>query len=291
MRLSTSTRICESILWDKKTLYYDSETTIRKIAAAGYQVIDMSFMTYTKGDRAMTQEDWQSWVARTWDVVQECNLEVSQAHAHAFNPSGKLTEAELNWHEELICRSIIAAGMMRIPWLVIHPVFIMDDVWFSWRKSLEDNLARYRRYGELAAKWNVGIAIENLHGSGRVHRFGAGPEDLLELTDRLNDPHFGICWDTGHANLCGIDQEKALELIGGHLKATHIADNDGQTDQHIAPFFGRIDWKTVVQTLKCIGYAGDFTYEIPNFGNGFDDGFHEEALIFSRRLGEYLLTL
>lgn len=291
MRLSTSTRICESILWDKKTLYYDAETTVRKIAAAGYQVMDMSFMTYTKGDRAMTREDWRSWVDKIWDVVQECDLEVSQAHAHSFNPLPKHTEEDIQRNDTLIERSILAAGIMQVPWLVIHPVYIMDGTWFSWRKSLEENLRRYQRFGELAAKHNVGIAIENLHGSNRVHRFGAGPEDLLELIHRLGSDTFGICWDTGHANLCGIDQQQALRQIGSHLKATHIADNDGLTDLHIAPFFGKIDWKTVVQTLKEIGYTGDFTYEIPNYGNGFDDGFHHEALVFSRKLGEYLLTL
>lgn len=291
MRVSTSTRICESILRDKQNLYYDMPTAVRMLADAGYKVIDMSFLTYTKADRAMTKQNWQDWVAQVWDTVCQCGLEVSQAHAHSFNPLPNHTPEELEYHEALIRRSIIAAGMMRVKWLTIHPVYVMDDIWFSWRKSLETNLERYQRYGELAAKWNVGIAIENLHGANRVHRFGAGPEDLLELTARLNSPQFGICWDTGHANLCGIDQRKALLTIGSQLKSTHIADNDGQTDQHTAPFFGTIDWKTVVQALKQIGYAGDFTYEIPYFSYGFDSGFHQEALAFSYKLGEYLLTL
>ena len=291
MRVSTSTRICEGILWDKKNLHYDMPTSVRMLAKAGYEVIDMSFLTYTKGDRAMTQDNWLGWVDEVWDCVQECGLEVSQAHAHSFNPLPKHTPEELEYHEELIRRSIIAAGRMQVKWLTIHPVYVMDDVWFSWKKSLDANVEKYQRYGELAAKWNVGIAIENLHGANRVHRFGAGPEDLLELVSRLGSSQFGICWDTGHANLCGIDQAQALRMIGSQLKSTHIADNDGQTDQHIAPFFGKIDWKTVVQTLKEIGYTGDFTFETPYFSCGFDDGFHQEALVFSRKLGEYLLTL
>lgn len=291
MRVSTSTRICESILWDKKNLYYDMPESIRMIARAGYRAIDMSFLTYTKGDRAMTQESWRSWVDEVWDTVCECDLEVSQAHAHSFNPLPKHTQQDLEYHEELMLRSIEAAGKMQVKWLTIHPVYVMDDIWFSWKKSMEMNLERYQRYGELASKWNVGIAIENLHGANRVHRFGAGPEDLLELVSRLNSSQFGICWDTGHANLCGIDQVRALQMIGSQLKATHIADNDGQTDQHVAPFFGKIDWKAIMGALKQIGYQGDLAFEIPYFSCGFDDGFHQEALNFSKKLGDYLLTL
>lgn len=291
MRVSTSTRICEGVSWDKKNLYYDMPDSIRMLAKAGYQTIDMSFLTYTKGDRAMTGQDWQSWVDQAWDTVQECGLEVSQAHAHSFNLLPRHTQEELDYHEELIRRSIVAAGKMQVKWLTIHPVYVMDDVWFSWKKSMEANLERFRRYGDLAARWNVGIAIENLHGSNRVHRFGAGPEDLLELVEQLGTQQFGVCWDTGHANLCGIDQGQALQMIGSRLKATHIADNDGQTDQHVAPFFGKIDWKSVVQALKQIGYEGDFAFEIPYFSCGFDAGFHQEALNFSKKLGDYLLTL
>ena len=48
------------------------------------------------------------------------------------------------------------------------------------------------------------------------------------------------------------------------MHALHIADNEGERDQHMMPFGrGSVDWKSVMQGLAEIGYADLFNYEIP----------------------------
>ena len=79
----------------------------------------------------------------------------------------------------------------------------------------------------------------------------------------------GICWDTGHANVQGLDQVTALKQLSGHLGAVHIADNDGTADQHSVPFWGTrgeqnvCDWTGILSTLRTIGFNGPFNLEIP----------------------------
>ena len=46
-----------------------------------------------------------------------------------------------------------------------------------------------------------------------------------------------------------------------------------------------------MKALGEVGYEGDFTYEIHNYSKGFDEAFHQEAMRFARKVGEYMLTL
>lgn len=159
--------------------------------------------------------------------------------------------------------------MCQVPWLVIHPDSVNDEAGYSRKKSLASETERFKRFGELAAKYGTGIAIENMvdHlGIGYGRRFGCNAEDLLELLDKLNaDDIFGICWDTGHANLAQVNQPAAIQQIGSRLKALHINDNRGEKDDHLLPYLGYVEWTPLLKSLADVNYQGDFTYEIHNF--------------------------
>jgi sugar phosphate isomerase/epimerase len=153
------------------------------------------------------------------------------------------------------------------------------------------NLDWFSRWGELARKHNVGIAVENMIASKKAGRFALSSEDLVELIDTLKDENIGICWDFGHANLRDIDQVAALRNIGKRLKATHVDDNFGETDQHLAPYFGTIKWEPIMHALAEIGYEGDFTFEIHNF-TGFVPAFVHQSLVkFTYDLGQHMLSI
>ena len=55
-----------------------------------------------------------------------------------------------------------------------------------------------------------------------------------------------------------------LKKIGRRLKATHVHDNCGKCDDHIAPFDGNINWERVMRALYEIDYKYSFTYEAHN---------------------------
>lgn len=289
MRLSTSTCIHERVLWGKD-LFYTCEDSIAMCVKSGYTVLDMNFASYSRGTLPMTQPNWEDWVKRQKEFANSLGVEWNQGHAHFYSWEG-VPAGELEWNEELIRRSIIGAGIMGVKWLVIHPGNVSDDIWYSRDRSLEVNLETYKRYAELASKYNVGICLENMF-EGKRRRYAASLDELLELYDELNDPNtFGICWDTGHAHMMGINQPAALKAIGKRLTATHIADNRGESDDHIAPYFGTIEWEPIMKALKGIDYQGDFTFEIHNFTNGLPHGMHDQTIRFTYELGEFMLGL
>lgn len=105
---------------------------------------------------------------------------------------------------------------------------------------------------------NLVICIENLH------RFTGEVDELLHIVNSVGGDNIGICLDTGHLNLLSKDQEGFIRKAGKHLKALHIADNEGNTDQHMMPFGkGNIDFVKVMKALKEVNYDGLFNLEIP----------------------------
>ncbi len=129
----------------------------------------------------------------------------------------------------------------------------------SKEEIIDKNAAVIKKLTEMLKGRDLTICLENL-------KLGcsADADELLQYVDRIGSDNLGICLDTGHLNISGGDQVEFIRKAGKHLKALHIADNEGETDQHIMPFGrGTVDIKAVVGALKEIGYTGIFNFEIP----------------------------
>ena len=62
-----------------------------------------------------------------------------------------------------------------------------------------------------------------------------------------------------------IDAE--LKELGKNLKAVHVHDNGIHSDQHIAPYCGKLQLDSIVKGLIDIDYKGNFTFETDAFLN------------------------
>jgi len=88
------------------------------------------------------------------------------------------------------------------------------------------------------------------------------PESLVQMIeDDLDLADLGICLDFGHAFLMG-DLVDAIETSSGHLITTHVHDNCGTVDDHLAPFDGNIDWLAALMSVQKIGYEGTLLFEL-----------------------------
>ena len=123
----------------------------------------------------------------------------------------------------------------------------------------ENNLATLRRLTDHIKGTDLVICLENL-----IH-YVTGIDELLWFVEKLDTPNIGICLDTGHLNLSkNPDQVDFIRRAGKHLKALHVADNEGKSDQHMLPYGrGNIDFEAVVAALREIGYDRLFNYEVP----------------------------
>ena len=132
----------------------------------------------------------------------------------------------------------------------------------SVEEKYEANISVLTEIAEYLKGTDMVICIENLV------EFTYTADELLKIVNAVDSDNIGICLDTGHLNLTLKNQEEFIKKAGKHLKALHIADNEGNADQHMMPFGrGNVDFCKVMQALKEVKYDGLFNLEIPGERN------------------------
>lgn len=132
-------------------------------------------------------------------------------------------------------------------------------------KALNDRL--YTSLIPVLVNTNVTVCMENLFSGagGIISGVCSDPYEAVDMIDRYNaiagKECFGLCLDTGHLNLLKLDVRWYIPILGKRIKALHIHDNDGVTDQYKAPYTGTIVWKDFYNGLREIGFDGDLSFE------------------------------
>lgn len=266
---------------------------MKRLKAVGFDAVDINLSDVGRGYFRLADDDWREWVAQIAALSEALSLPITQSHAPFYNALEPESAKAAQW-EPLIRRAIEASGALGVQWMVMHPGAYPDDT-ADFKESKRRNYEYYMPLLELADRHGLGIAIENMAGAARPHRPGASycatAADLCELADAFHAPNAGVCWDFGHAHMAGVNQREALRVLGKRLKATHVADNSGLLDDHIAPFMGTVDWRSILPVLGEIGYAGDLTYEIHNATSRLPDALLDDMASLCQKTGRYLLEL
>ena len=300
MRLSTSLAI--EINDKGKIRKIPAEDSLRAVANAGYRYCDVPIYSYVQMDGPLADSDWEKWAHSFRDLAESLDIKFSQSHAY-FYPNIFLdkngTYSEPNF-DEYHRRSVLASEIFGVKWMVMHPsTWPGNDGNADYAKSFGYNKDYFSRWGDLASKHKVGIAIENMwHPVDRKKGYCVVSEELVELVDALNDPLIQICVDVGHIPLYELNIVSYIRSVGGRLKATHIHDNHGssrgmghEADEHIMPFQGSIQWEEVMDVLKNVNYEQDFTFEVHQLTKYFPANLIAPLIDFSYILGEYLFSL
>jgi sugar phosphate isomerase/epimerase len=117
-------------------------------------------------------------------------------------------------------------------------------------------------------------------------------ESLHEIILYSGCSNIGICLDTGHLNLCGANHGEFITKAGSYLKALHIADNEGESDQHLMPYGkGTVNWNEVMTALNKSPYDGLFNFEIPGESGCVPLEIRKEKLLYIKKMSDYMLSL
>jgi len=263
MQLSTTHTIMRNIYGDKRK--YTVEESIVALKKAGYDRVDISLWVMSARGGVIEADNWEEEIAKIAECCKANALPVYQTHGNTA--SGKeWDDPAYDWDYLTMTnlRNIKATAMLGAKWMVVHPMNLPRDPLYSAARAKEANIKYLAPYIEEAKKQGVGIAVENMVDFRGWRRRYCGGDifELIDLVDTINDPSVGICLDTGHANLAGIECGPAIREIGSRLKATHINDNrDNGQDEHLFPYFGTVNWIDTMKAFGEIGYDGDFAYE------------------------------
>ena len=156
---------------------------------------------------------------------------------------------------EQIKDSIDLANEINAEAVVVHPGFAT----FLANKYFLDRVYEFsnesiRELGEYGKEMGVLTTIENMPTfDGMIYH------DLNDLNDLLVSLDMTMTLDIGHANHAGYAPD---EMIFDSIKHTHVHDNFGDDDAHLAFGEGSIDLKGIVNRLEEKNYDGIYIIEV-----------------------------
>ena len=86
--------------------------------------------------------------------------------------------------------------------------------------------------------------------------------DGLRMIDEIGSPQLGILMDTGHCNVNGENLPQVIASLKDVPCHIHIDDNHGDSDSHLIPGEGNIDFDALAGALKQINYQGFISAEL-----------------------------
>lgn len=231
-------------------LPYDrsAEAVMRELALVGYKYLDLAFDTFAS-DTPFYGENWEEWARNLKKAADECG--VSYTHSHAPGDASNRSEA--------IFRCFKVCEILGIRYIVVHPIFKNSEnniIYINKDEFLELNVKAVLPLVKAAEAHGVTVLTENLLWGCSLY-----PEIIGELVDAVDSKSFGWCFDTGHANACGISIEDVKKSSAVPL-SLHVQDNHGLfRDEHLLPGDGNIDWQHFMRLLKDTDYKGDLVLE------------------------------
>lgn len=198
-------------------------------------------------------------------------------------------------------KSLQICAFFGCPYIVVHGFKLARNLgseqseWKQTEKFLHS-------LAPMAKELGITICIENLYESIGGHLL-EGPccdvRKAVERIDRFNEQYhaeiLGFCFDTGHANLTGLDFEAFITALGHRLKVLHIHDNDGIQDLHQIPFTftktrenkSSTDWDGFIRGLKAIHYDRVLNFETAPVLTAFPEEMKPQVLAFIAQIGNY----
>ncbi len=239
------------------------------------------------------REDWETHAAAFREFADEHGLAVHQSHApfNRYNPPE--TDAA---HRVLLDRAVHAAAILGAKYLVVHADEYRPAPGeeYDSDKVVAAMVEMFAPFVGRAASLGVTVAVENLfedrrYGPGRS-RCCSTAEEVLGVIEGLRAyGPVGCCWDFGHAHVSfGGGDADALRKCAGTVVCTHVHDNY-HGDDHLLPFLGKIDWRTMIDILRKADYKGNLSLELV-YGS-IPPALMPEFLAYSRRTADELLSM
>ncbi len=155
-------------------------------------------------------------------TIELTNLRLSQTFRLAEQLNPKVIVFHTGYHRKL------TSGKLK-RWMEVSVSF-----WKNWLPRIKNGQSI--------------VALENI--------FEHEPSIILNLIEEINDPMIRHCFDAGHFNISGkVSLEEWFSRLGRYCVESHLHDNKGKYDSHLAVGEGNIDFKMLLHILD--SYAPD----------------------------------
>lgn len=297
-----------------KNVIYDENPLegFELLKSAGFSCCDFSLNAYLKNtslyqgrinsffDR--TEKELEDFFAPHREAAEEAGIRINQMHMPypVYVPGADREINDYLWNQ-VAPKSMAVCAFFSCPYIVVHG-FKLAHFLGSEEAEWQETAKLIDFIAPLAKEMGITICIENLYdgiGGHLVEGPCCNAKRAAERIDCFNDKYgaevLGFCFDTGHANIVGIDFESFITTLGKRLKVLHIHDNDGISDLHQIPFtftktrenLSSTDWAGFVRGLGNIDFDKVLSFETAPVLTAFPEAMKRDVLGFIANIGRY----
>ena len=267
------------------------------LATAGFDAVDFMLNDLVFDSSEMYRSDHRTYAENIRQEAVRRGLTVEQTHA----PFQFKNWDDPEHFEKVIfprfITSLEMSAIMGAKISVFHPLHYK-----TYRGNEEEmfrrNMDLFRRLIPYCKEYNVKIGIENMWRKDDRRKCIVTDTcntatEFIRYIDTLDSEYIVACLDLGHVGLPAREDaaQDTIRLLGhDRLRALHVHDNDYQTDGHLLPYLGKMNWSQITQALADIRYQGDLTYEVNSaLLNPTDESFTPIAAKFMADVGRHLI--
>jgi sugar phosphate isomerase/epimerase len=241
-------------VWSSYYYHLSPEDALKNFKAHGYDYCELSS---EHSEALLNRGDAKAVGAEFGKFARELGVTVLQGHLFFWGK--RICQKE---DRELIKKQIDLFLAIGIKNAVLHCDALVNENGEKAPAGVArvENIKAIGELLEYVSGTDLVICLENLISSPAVNNV----DGLMYFIDHFKSKNLGICLDTGHLNLNDKDQVVFIRKAGEHIKALHLADNEGQGDQHLMPYGkGHVDFVSVIREMKKLDYQGLYNLEIP----------------------------
>lgn len=239
---------------------YGIEDGARRMAEHGYDSIDFNLSDTETEYYSAKEEFFFTAVSKLKRALDKNRIEVNQIHGPWRFPPKDATEDDRAERFGKMTKAMAVAKFLGAKYMAIHPLmpFGVDEN-INPDEVYEINKRFFKALSDVAGKLGVTVCLENMP----FREFSlSSPESILKLIEDIGSPHLKFCFDSGHANYRSESMRDSILTVGKErLAILHIHDNFGDSDSHLPPYDGNIDWAELVEALYEIDYSGVMNIE------------------------------
>jgi inosose dehydratase len=231
---------------------YEFEQFLKEVSHLGYEAVEnFAFITkYFDNDAAAVKE-----------LLDKYHLEMANLYLHYSDDPEKDYENAVAYTDFMKKIGATYLNLQGVMWRGEPNDRPTDEATIRKYAELSD------RIGALCKKQGL-VACFHPHANTPVFS-----EEQIALFLKLTDPKLvGLCLDTAHTTIAGMDAVKAVRKFVSRINYMHLKDVDpdeaafpGRPMARFLPLgLGTVDFKGVVKELKNGGYDGVLCVELDN---------------------------
>ncbi|MBX3427487.1 MAG: sugar phosphate isomerase/epimerase [Pirellulales bacterium] len=268
-------------------LSFSIEETIRRIAAIGYQGIELLADVPHAWPAGLLPERVES----IRSALDDAQLTISNVNAFMMNAVADPRQPY--WHpgwtdpdphyrairREHTKRSLRLAADLGAPHVTTEPGGLLAP----GQTRAEATAIFYEELMpcvEVAEATGAGLLIEP-EPELFIERF----DEYLEFVARVDSPRVGLNFDVGHAYCVGEDPQDWVARMAPHSVHYHLEDIAAtRVHQHLIPGHGAIDFAATLAAIAATGYRGWLTVELYPYGADPDGAAREAKQYLDEKL-------